>query len=54
MRHVEGEKAVLKSHTRQVTTAVSSRKEKHMAGGQLRMRRLDLLKKMALELRAEE
>lgn len=41
-------------YTCKVTTAASSRKGKRMALRELRMRRLDLLKKMAPELRWEE
>lgn len=46
--------AVLKLQTCKVTTAVSSTKEKHTAVGEHTMRRFDLLKKMAPELRLEE
>lgn len=41
-------------YTCKITTAASSRKGKRMALRELRMRRLDLLKKMAPELRWEE
>lgn len=54
MAHVEGERAVLKLHTQKVITAAGFRKEKHTAGGELWMRKPDLLKKMAPELKAEE
>lgn len=43
-----------RNYTCKITTAASSRKEKHMVLRELRMRGLDLLKKMAPELRWEE
>lgn len=49
-RHVEGRR----NDTCKITTAASSGKEKHMVLRELRMRRLDRLKKMAPELRWEE